>query len=425
MGPDVERTHLSLAGEPSHGAPSAALKVGELVFAGGRIEPSARDAEAPSRDLHVEARRAFDALGDLMAMAGGDLGDVVDMITFHTDSRAIGVVFDVGREYFQSDFPAWTPVGVSAHRMPGARVAISAIGHLGDAPKQCIVPDTIKWWRSYPASAGCRKGELVFVGGQYGSDADGEVNAPGDHAGQARNALNRVAEICRLAGGELDDVTELLSFHQDPRWIPTVATVYEQEFFDESAGPGFPVWTAVGMPGLLKLGMLGQYRAVADLAPGEREGSTPSALARDGRHRSGAASKARGRLATATGSAPVDAAGRVAHRGDPDAQARAAFELVGESLAGLGVSPRRGAARLVSPRSGCARGRRAGGRRGVRLGACARVDRRRDDRFPSGRADALDPRAGSSLTCAMSRVRRCRDHAISSPARWWVASSDR
>ena len=159
------------------------------------------------------------------------MGDVVDLVSLHADARTIETVFEVGRERFGSDFPAWTPVAVTALPAPGTLVTLAAVAHLGDAPKQCVVPDTIKWWRELPASAGCRKGDLLFVAGQYGSDADGNVNTPGDHAGQARNALNRIKEICELAGAGLDDAIAVTSFHQDPRWIPSVRTVYEEEFF--------------------------------------------------------------------------------------------------------------------------------------------------------------------------------------------------
>jgi len=293
-------------------APNTARKLGELVFVGGSGPAAGAAAPAPPGDVREQARAAFDALAELLEMAGGGIGDVVDLVTLHADARTIETVFEVGRERFERDFPAWTPVAVTALPEPGTLVALGAVAVLGDAPKQCVIPDTIKWWHEHPASAGCRKGDLLFVAGQYGSDADGNVNTPGDHAGQARNALNRVKEICELAGTGLDDVIAVTSFHQDPRWIPAVAAVYEEEFFG-AAGAGAPAWGAVGVPGLLKLGMLGQYRAVVDA------GARPA-------------------LAAGTGAPPAREGGEVAHRGDPEAQAHAAFEALAESLATAGAS---------------------------------------------------------------------------------------
>jgi enamine deaminase RidA (YjgF/YER057c/UK114 family) len=293
-------------------APNAATKLGELVFVGGSVAAAGTAAPTPPGDVRAQARAAFDALAELLEMAGGGIGDVVELVSLHTDARTIETVFDVGRERFDGDPPAWTPVAVTAHRTPGTLVTLTAVAHLGDAPRRCVVPDTIKWWREHPASAGCRKGDLLVVAGQYGSDADGNVNTPGDHAGQARNALNRVAEICALSDASLDDVVAVTSFHQDPRWIPSVAAVYEDEFFGATGSPGAPAWGAVGVPGLLRAGMVGQYRAVADV--GAKSG-----------------------LVAATGVPPI-AGGDIVHRGDPEAQARAAFDALAERLGQAGAS---------------------------------------------------------------------------------------
>lgn len=310
-------TTLTLADAPAC-APDRALRLGELVFVGGSLAASEASPYAASEasphalpgDVREQARAAFDAIAELLSMAGGEIGDVVELVSLHADARTIETVFEVGRDRLGSDFPAWTPVAVTAQPVPGTLVALAAVAHLGAAPKQCVIPDTIKWWREHPTSAGCRKGDLLFVAGQYGSDADGNVNTPGDHAGQARNALNRVAEICALAGARLEDVIAVTSFHQDPRWVPSVAAVYEREFF--GAGEGAPAWTAIGVPGLLEPGMLGQYRAVASV------GDNP-------------------RLVAATGVPPSSAAGEVVHRGDPEAQARAAFEALAQALADVGA----------------------------------------------------------------------------------------
>jgi enamine deaminase RidA (YjgF/YER057c/UK114 family) len=301
---------LTLANAPAC-APSVARTVGELVFAGGQGPAAESALAAPPGDVRAQAGIAFDALTKLLDMAGGGLGDVIDLVSLHTDARTVETVFGVGRERFGGEFPAWTPVAVTALPVPGTLVSLSAVAHLGGAPKRCVVPDTIMWWHDLPASAGCRKGDLLFVAGMYGSDADGNVNTPGDHAGQARNALNRVKEICELSGASLGDAIAVTSFHQDPRWIPAVAAVYEEEFF--GAGGGGPAWSAVGVPGLLRLGMLGQYRAVVDA------GSDTA-------------------LAAGTGAPPAGDDGHVVHRGDPEAQARAAFEALDESLAGAGMS---------------------------------------------------------------------------------------
>ena len=43
-------------------------------------------------------------------MAGGTTDDVVDLISFHKDARAIDTVMKVSREFFRRP-PAWTALG--------------------------------------------------------------------------------------------------------------------------------------------------------------------------------------------------------------------------------------------------------------------------------------------------------------------------
>jgi enamine deaminase RidA (YjgF/YER057c/UK114 family) len=315
---------------------AVALKVDDLVFVGNPISPDASTVETGNGA--DQASRALKRIGLLVEQAGGTRHDILDVVSFHADSREIKPTLEAARDFFESDFPAWTPVAASALPIPGQRVALNAIAKLGDEPRQCIVPDTIAWWRDYPISAGCKKGDLLFVAGQYGSDADGNVNTPGDHAGQARNALNRIKEICELAGGGLEDVIDLTSFHQDPRWIEAVVEMCEDEFLDAATGPEYPAWTTVGTPGLLKHGMLGQYRAIAELAGGDRVGSTPAELGWGERNVAGAAKKTGGRLIGATGVVPSSPDGKAVERGDAEAQARHCFEQLRDTLVGLGAS---------------------------------------------------------------------------------------
>ena len=124
-----------------------------------------------------------------------------------------------------------------------------------------VIPDTISWWRGCPWSAGCRRGRLVAVAGQFGTDTDGNVVMPGHHDGQARNALNRMKEICSLLGRDLEDVVDVWSFHQDPRGIEACLEVATREFFSDS----LPTWAAAGAPALYRFGMLGQFRALAEI----------------------------------------------------------------------------------------------------------------------------------------------------------------
>jgi enamine deaminase RidA (YjgF/YER057c/UK114 family) len=216
------------------------LRCGDLVFVGG--------LECGVDDL-------FPQLDVALRGEGAALADLVELTTFHADVREIDDAFAAAREVLPEPYPAWTPVGM----VGGEGTVARAIAHTGSGEKTTVIPDTIAWWRSRPWSAGCRRGDLVAVAGQFGTDTDGDVVMPGFHDGQARNALNRVKEICADLGAGLEDVVDLWSFHQDPRGIEACLDLAGREFFTG----GLPTWTTAGAPALYRFGMLGQFRALA------------------------------------------------------------------------------------------------------------------------------------------------------------------
>jgi enamine deaminase RidA (YjgF/YER057c/UK114 family) len=230
-----------------------ATRSDELVFVGG---------------VAGRADEIFPRLGEALERQDAGLPDLVELTTFHADVREIDELFAVGTELLSEPYPAWTPVGMVGPATGGERVVARAIAHTGDGERAAVIPDTISWWRGRPWSAGCRRGSLVAVAGQFGTDTDGNVVMPGHHDGQARNALNRAREICSLVGADLTGVVDVWSFHQDPRGIDDVLEVAATEFFLE----GLPTWATVGAPALYRFGMLGQFRAIAEIGEGRLTG---------------------------------------------------------------------------------------------------------------------------------------------------------
>ena len=130
---------------------------------------------------------------------------------------------------------------------PGVLFVLRGIAVLGDEPKQCVTPEG-SWWSDVPASAVCRKGELAFVSGQIALAPDGTVLERGSHGGQAREGLRQVAALAELAGGSLDDLVDMVSFHQDPRGMGEVAEAWEEAFAGVEPSAAAPL-TTIGVPG--------------------------------------------------------------------------------------------------------------------------------------------------------------------------------
>ena len=109
-----------------------ATRVGDTVWVSGQVGVDA--AGQPGADIAAQARLAFEALKAVLAEAGATLGDVVDLNTFHLDlrggMRAFAAVKD---EFFPSNYPSWTAVGVTQLARPEFLVEIRAVAVVGSA----------------------------------------------------------------------------------------------------------------------------------------------------------------------------------------------------------------------------------------------------------------------------------------------------
>lgn len=81
-------------------------------------------------DPEAQIVAAFDNLGRVLREAGADFGNIIDLVTYHTDMRDLGLFIQVKDRYFDKDFPTWTAIGTSALAMPGLIVEIKATAAL-------------------------------------------------------------------------------------------------------------------------------------------------------------------------------------------------------------------------------------------------------------------------------------------------------
>ncbi|MDN4172169.1 RidA family protein [Nocardioides sp. SOB77] len=108
-------------------------------------------------------------------------------------------------------------------------------------PRQVVVPagqeQTYAAWHLAPA---VRVGDLVWCSGVLGTRADGSV--PDDLAEEVDLALRNLAHVLAAAGGGLEHVVELVTFHLDlAGQVPTFARVRDRRLAEP-----WPAWTAVG-----------------------------------------------------------------------------------------------------------------------------------------------------------------------------------
>ena len=95
---------------------SDAIRIGDTVHVSG-VVAGLRKGE---KDLEPAYGRAFDEIGGRLARLGCSWGDVVDILSFHTDVvTQLRAMVAVKKRYIGPPYPAWTAIGVS-RLIPGS-----------------------------------------------------------------------------------------------------------------------------------------------------------------------------------------------------------------------------------------------------------------------------------------------------------------
>jgi reactive intermediate/imine deaminase len=77
-----------------------------------------------------------------------------------------------------------------------------------------------------------KRGNMVFVSGQVGLDANGVLVGP-DFASQARQALENLVNMLEAAGATLEDLANITVFVTDMANRPTFAAI-RREYFEKN-----------------------------------------------------------------------------------------------------------------------------------------------------------------------------------------------
>lgn len=319
---------------------SPAVRIGDMLAISGQVALDADMYVVGRGDVIGQTHFVFDAIGRLLDTAGATFDDVIDVIAFARDPRDISDIFNVAAAYFESPFPAWSTAAFLGSYTSDVLVSVRVIAHLGSGSKESYTPESLRWWGSRPASGGCKKNAILFVSAQSAVDIEGHVLFPGDHCSQARNAYASMLEVVAMAGGGVEDILDFTSFHQDIRGAEaTLIDVYAREVLGSVSAAHVASTSHIGTPGLEKDGLLGTYRAVADLTPGRRIASTPDNIWwRDVLPVAGGAKKPTGSIITVAGQVASASDGSIVSRGDAAGQARYVFKCMEEVLSGFGAT---------------------------------------------------------------------------------------
>jgi reactive intermediate/imine deaminase len=108
-----------------------AVAAGDTLYISG-IVPIDADGNVVGDDVVAQARQVFANMRLVLAAAGAQPADVVKVTVFLLDIDDRPRINPVRREFFGQTRPASTLVEVSRLAVPGARLEIEAVAHLGD-----------------------------------------------------------------------------------------------------------------------------------------------------------------------------------------------------------------------------------------------------------------------------------------------------
>jgi len=81
--------------------------------------------------------------------------------------------------------------------------------------KTIINPSTLPHPRGFSHGILTTGGRLLFLAGQTGSDAEGNIAAPGDLVAQYEQTLRNLKTVVESAGGNMQNITQITIFIRD------------------------------------------------------------------------------------------------------------------------------------------------------------------------------------------------------------------
>ncbi|TDQ82495.1 enamine deaminase RidA (YjgF/YER057c/UK114 family) [Dongia mobilis] len=184
---------------------------------------------------------------------------------------------------------------------------------------------------------GVRCGQMIWMGGQTDTTAEGIVNHPGDLARQTANSIANMGRVLGEIGCDFADLVKLLCFYvndggvQEADVLAMIAAALPRD--------ARPAITLVPVAWLCYPGMVVEIEGYA--MRGEDDARLPRSYA-DGTGLSPlppafAPALRCGRMIFVSAQSPVDAAGHLLHAGDIVAQTKQVMQQVGRALGAFGA----------------------------------------------------------------------------------------
>jgi len=251
---------------------SQGVRAGDLLMISGQVAIGADGNIQVPGDLIGQTRIAMAEIAMILADAGLDLGDLVQIRGFYvpeggTSELAVEAEIAVALGDRVRPGPVLTLIPVPVLRPEGIVIEIEAIamrGHNGE-----VLSRTAAWDATWPGpcrpfSHALRVGSMIFTSGVTAEDRSG-VPAPGEIAEQSHIMMRRIDGLLRQLGADCDDVVKSNVFNAESGNAEDWArpALIRAEYYNE---PG-PAATGISVPSLFPAGVMTKKDVVAMRRP--------------------------------------------------------------------------------------------------------------------------------------------------------------
>jgi enamine deaminase RidA (YjgF/YER057c/UK114 family) len=167
--------------------------------------------------IESETAASFDRLVAVLAAAGAEMRDLVNLRTYYVYDGAAGRdvteywerMTAVRLRYLADPGPAATAVRVAGLPSSKHLIGVDGIAVVGEARRRIMPEDAWDWSIPTPFSQGWRIADTIYLGGQISADRQGKAVAIGDAVLQTRNCLDYIRQVLDDAGASWGDLATL------------------------------------------------------------------------------------------------------------------------------------------------------------------------------------------------------------------------
>lgn len=193
---------------------SASVEAGNLLYLSGRTSRHYLTREFPEGEFPAHVRQSLENLGATLRAAGLDFADVVRAEVYLDDMKNLQQMEEVYRQFFPSNPPAQTVIGVAA--LPGGSpIEITLLAGAKEASaSQAVWPEGVA--SEIPFSPAWKIGNVLLISGKAG------VVSKGVGAMQLAGAIGPIGRVLKEAGMDLSHVVDVKTYMVDIDSYPRV-----------------------------------------------------------------------------------------------------------------------------------------------------------------------------------------------------------